>query len=385
MSIEYRGENKWRFRVTFEGRQYSDKYFSIKQPKTNNKGKIIIPTDVEKAHNTFIVDVQRGEIGFNGTMTFGEFIKLYKAEYLSTLEGSTQISNNSIIKNHFLPTFENLKLNDIKTIDIQVFFNKKVNEKSKKDKVLSLKMIDKMYKQLRAIFNKAIAWGIIETNPCKNINIPKPIKRNLTQIYSQNELCNLISAINNLDNLMYKAFFSLSLFGGFRKGEVLALTINDLDFKENSVNINKQVTTYPNEDGIEKQEVKYKTKSHNSFRKVYLPVTAMANVKEYLQSMPHMFNKYLFWNFERNKLYNNTTVWYAFRKFLIENDLSIIKLHDLRHLNATMLINNNVNVVAVARSLGDTVRTVSDTYVHDIEEVRKEAADTLDKYINNLA
>jgi len=63
--------------------------------------------------------------------------------------------------------------------------------------------------------------------------------------------------------------------------------------------------------------------------------------------------------------------------------LNNITFHDLRHLQATMMINSGVNIVVVAKRLGDTIETVSNTYLHSIEKVEKESVNQLQNFITN--
>lgn len=394
LSIEYRGENKWRFRIRFEGRNYSLKYFSEKPPKLDKNGKLpvdkngetIYPADVKREHSAFEVDVQRGEIGLNGNMTFEEFCELYTNEYVKLLEGATQAATQNLIDNHFLPYFKNMKIDTIKTIDIQMFFNKKSEEEYEPGKKYKASSLDTMHSKLKAIFNKMIEWNLLKENPCKKIKYEKPLKCNHIQIYDEKQLSTLMKAIDNLDNLFYKFVFSIALFGGFREGEMHALTIKDIDFKENSVNINKQYTTTHLENKVRKQGIKHKTKSPNSTRVTYLPMFLMKIIHDYIKSMPYVPpGGYLFWNFERKKIYDKSAINYAFKEFLKRNDLPHISVHKLRDLNATMLIKSGSDVVDVAKQLGDTVKTVSDVYIRDIKESRKKSMVNLENYKKDIA
>lgn len=49
-----------------------------------------------------------------------------------------------------------------------------------------------------------------------------------------------------------------------------------------------------------------------------------------------------------------------------------------------MMIKSGVNVVVVARRLGDTVETVSDTYLHSIEKIEKESVEKLENFVYHI-
>lgn len=385
MSIEHRKDNHWRFRVRFEGRNYTQKYFSEKPPKMKD-GKPIIPAEVEKAHNAFIVDVQRGMFGHNENMTFKDFCDLYINEYImQQLAGASQYRKIGFINKHFIPYFNDIPLNKIKPIDIQQFFNAKQKEENciHKGETLSARTLDCLFNDIRALFNKAVAWDIIKESPVKNINIPKYKKNNLTQILTTDELKRLILAIDDLPLSFNKLMLSIALYGGLRKGEILGLKVKDIDFSNNSININKQYAV-KFENNVVTRDVKDTTKSSNSTRIVYLPQKVMNYIKDYIRLMKFTDNVFLMYNVIEKKIYSHNTANLFLTKFLIKNNLPKIRFHDLRHLNATMLINNGVNIAAIAKHLGDTVKTVSSVYVHDIEDVRKEAAKNLEKFVSSL-
>ena len=115
------------------------------------------------------------------------------------------------------------------------------------------------------------------------------------------------------------------------------------------------------------------TKTSNSIRKVYLPEIVHNALKRYISNMRTISikNQYLFINKKTNEIYDHNAVCRRFKKMLKENNLKEITFHDLRHLQATMMINSGVNVVVVSRRLGDTVETLSDTYLHSIEKLKK--------------
>jgi len=138
LSIEYRGENKWRFRITYDGRSYSKNYITINNPKVDNKSKPIIPREVKSAHDEFKVDIGRNEIGTNQNMKFFDLAQLCYDEYFKKeCKASTQTNYKNCLNNHIVSYFGTMKISSIKAIDIQKFINN-LNTKLKPNTVNSI-------------------------------------------------------------------------------------------------------------------------------------------------------------------------------------------------------------------------------------------------------
>lgn len=376
MSIEYRGKCKWRFRVNYEGQSYSNNYTSIKEPKLDNNGKAIILSDVEKAHNAFVVDVQRGNIGTNENMAFAEFTEIFLTDFIKEKRrGNTYITYNNRLKKHILPELGNMKLGKIRTIDIQKLINKL-------EKKFSARTIILDFGIMRHIFNKAIVWQIIVTNPCSGVEVPNMPSNAVRELLPYDEFLRLVDCIMNAKNQVFKVICLLALFGGLREGEVSAIQKNLITFSENKIEIDKQITkTFDENKNIVVDIAPPKT--DNSYRVVYFPSFVMEELKKYIGSVIIPISQFIFWDDERKKPISPNSIQVRFDYFAKKNNFNI-SFHKLRHLNATMLLKEGADIADVASSLGDTIKTVSDVYIHDIQEKRKRNAQALNKFAPNL-
>ncbi|MDD4089676.1 MAG: tyrosine-type recombinase/integrase, partial [Tissierellia bacterium] len=127
-------------------------------------------------------------------------------------------------------------------------------------------------------------------------------------------------------------------------------------------------------------------KTDNSIRKVYMPEDVANIIEQYINKLKVLNinpdKQFLFINSKTQRVYDHNAVYRRFKKMCKEIELNIT-FHDLRHLQATMMINSGVNIVVVAKRLGDTIETISDTYLHSIEKVEKESVNQLQEFINN--
>lgn len=378
MSIEYRGENKYRFRIRKDGLSYSKNYISNKSITEKDIIENKYPKDVIDEHKKFEVDIMTNNIGTNENMKFYDLAQMVMDEHVRVrLKPTTQNSYLNAYNTHILEHFGAIKLSKIKKIHVQKFINEKAKE-------LKPSTTESLYTILRATFSKAVEWEIIKDNPCRKITLPKVERKNYTELLSAVEISDLINAIENEKNEIYRIIFLIALYCGLRQGEILGLTVNDINLTENYINVNKQYVAYI-KDNKSVHEIA-DTKTTNSVRKVFMPEIVGNALKKYISNMKtiNIKEQYLFINKKTNQIYDHNAVYRRFKKMLKENNLKEITFHDLRHLQATMLINSGANVVVVAKRLGDTVETVSNTYLHSIEEVEKESVGHLENFVYNI-
>ncbi len=375
MSIEHRGENKWRFRVTKNGKKFDMTYYSTTIPKTKNN-KVEVPKEVQSEHDAFKVDIQRDKIFSEEKMKLNDLYDLVDKEYFKTkLSASTQETYESAYNEHVRDIFGDCPINAIKKIDIQ----KLINQKTKTHAARTVRII---YGVISRLYTKANDWGITEINPCSCVDLPSIPKTRYEQLLSNAEISKLLLAYDKDPNTMHKLAFSLAIGCGMRIGEILALKVDDFDFKNNSITINKQHGKVKNAEGKTYRAEKT-TKTANSIRKIYAPDFVMETAKDHIKQMkPMPINRKIFWCNELDKIIYQDFIRKYFKQVLKDNFIKDIRFHDLRHLKATIMLNTGANAVTVARTLGDSIDTVLNNYTHTIDEVEIKSAKEFDNYIS---
>ncbi len=158
--------------------------------------------------------------------------------------------------------------------------------------------------------------------------------------------------IQNVDNYVYKAFFTLLYNTGMRRGEARALYKTDIIDK--SVNISKSMRRA--EDSMNFP----KTKS--SIRTIKLDDYTYTMLKPLL-ALP---GKYLF---GEDSPISNNAIQYHFAAAIKKAGVKKIRLHDLRHSHASLLINSGANIVAVSKRLGHSdINQTLTTYTHMLKK-----------------
>lgn len=238
--------------------------------------------------------------------------KLTNKEYFQTLE------------NKILPFFGNLKLNEIKALRIK-------NWQSEMYKTLSPKRINNIRGVLNIILNDAVNEGLIDSNP---LNLVKKIKLEKTKItpFSLEEVQKILQSCNG----WFKNMLSVAFFTGIRTGELLALTWEDIDFENESININKAM----------RQGVLDKPKTQSSIREIdMLPIVKNALLEQYKLSgnFKHVFvNKY-----NEGFSYAESITKKYWYPLLLKIGLSKRTFYQTRHTFASIMISKGEDPVWV--------------------------------------
>lgn len=368
MSYDKHG-NVWRFRCTRNGVQY----------KMNWEGP---DNKVEKAHAAFLVDVERGSIGSNENMKFVDLCQLVMDQYVKVKCSYNTVQNyKNYYNNHIIPFFGNKKVSSITSLCVDKFI------KSLNDSDLSATTINGIASTLRKTFELALKWDVISKSPCTAMDTP-PRKKYTTrsQLMTIDEMTTLINIYNNLSSKpsrMHKLAFYIALGCGLRNSEIRALTLDDIDFKSNTIKVTKQAGRY-----LEKGETidgNISPKTDSSIRTIYAPDFVMVAIKNYINELDYIpISKQLFFSPRTNKPVGRQCLSTFFTNILKDNNLPIIDFHDLRHLHATLLAAKGVNVKTLAARMGHSKIETTNVYMQTIEEVDKQVANTLDDTIKDL-
>ena len=265
------------------------------------------------------------------------------------------------VTKHILPYFEKVSIDEITTQDIQKFFfklriEKTFNENGKKEKkkvMPSTATKRKIFSILNSIFKSAKNWGYIISNPCDNIELKSPETPDM-DVWSPEDTLYFLNLKQVKNSIFFLPFLLLSTTG-MRRSEVCGLRWNDFD--GSSLYLQRGLDTKLNETDL-------KTKS--SHRRIILMGSVIDALNEQKDKqnkisnafkLPPQINGYVITD-EKNDVINPHRITKAFNKFILENNkigerkLSKIRLHDLRHGFATMMLYNDVNIKIVSEMLG---------------------------------
>ena len=169
-----------------------------------------------------------------------------------------------------------------------------------------------------------------------------------------------------VENPVYQAYFSFLFWTGCRRSEGLAVCYTDYDPEVNTIRIWHAIKNFPQ--GF------IDLKNDSSIRTVKLDPVLMEELQPFIdqcdEDHPFIFGG------ERSLPITN--VQREFKKGIQKAGVKTIRIHDLRHSHASLLINNGVNVVAVSKRLGhSTIEQTLKTYTHLLEKTDQQMMDIM--------
>lgn len=285
---------------------------------------------------------------FQITMTFQSLYELYMEDLSCRLREHTMQNKKYIIESKILPFFKNIQIKDITPIVIRKWQN---NILSSKNPSYSQTYIKTIHNQLTAIFNYAIKFYPLEENPChKAGSIGRKYAEEMT-IWTPEEFKLFAETLKESKPLF--TGFNILFWCGIRIGELLALEIKDIDFEKNTLNIDKSYQR------INKKDVITPPKTPKSKRVIDITSQLSDILKEYLETI---YNPT-----PNTRLFPHTKFFFEhnMKKYTKIAGLKKIRIHDLRHSHASLLIHLGINPLAIARRLGhEKVETTLNTYSH---------------------
>ena len=375
MSIDKRGERTWRFRVKHKRQLYT---MTFEAPPNLSEKEAL--KEAEKQHMIFKADVISGRVNLTKDITMNQLADtVYKEYVLIKLKVNTQRIYESAYNKYILPEFGIMDIKDIKPIHIQKFANKL-------SKNLKPNSVGNILACLSKTLSFAEKWEMIEISPYRKIEYERATTNNQSELLSLVQIETLVNYYNTQEtNLMHKSAFYLAIGCGLRNSEIRALTTDDIDFKNGIINIDKQAGQIRNEKG-ELEDAATSTKTPTSKRKIYAPQFVLDCLKEYIFSLPYIpISKQIYWSHITKKPISKHCLSKRFTALLKELELPAIRFHDLRHLQATILINSGANVKAVSKRLGHSKTDITlNTYTSTIDAVDKKIAEQFNETFKNL-
>ncbi len=311
-------------------------------------------------------------------MRFGDWLDYwYENHSEPKLRITTQANYENCIRLHIAPEIGHIPLNKLTQNDLQQFYArlKKNGRKAFTEKYgegLSDRMVRMCHAICRSALEKAVKDGLIRVNPAIGCKLP-PKKAREMQVLNRDELQRfLIQA--QVEG--YYELFLLDLATGLRRGELLALQWDDLDFKTGVLNVDKQVYEVHG-------ELQFSTpKTKNSIRKIVLPPAVVEVLREY-QKRVH--SRWMFPSpVKEDSPLSPGAVRSRLQIILEHAQCKQVRFHDLRHTFATMAISNGVDVKTLSSMLGHfSAGFTLDTYTHITNDMQRGAAEKIGSFMES--
>ena len=250
-------------------------------------------------------------------MPFSAFVEIYCREQKPRLKESTWQTKENIIQQKILPYFENYKINEITTKDVRAWQNEMLAYRNEENKPYSSSYLKTLHNQLSAIFNYAVRFYDLRSNPAAKAGNMGSEERKEMLFWTKEEYQKFSEVM--MDKPISYYAFQMLYWTGIREGELLALTPADFDFEKGTVKISKTYQRIKGEDMITSP----KTKKSN--RTVQMPDFLCTEMQEFFNMQYGLKRKDRIFNITKSYLHHEMD------RGSKAAGVKRIRIHDLRH------------------------------------------------------
>ena len=170
-------------------------------------------------------------------MTFASFFEIYEADKKKRVKENTWESKSHIIRTKILPYFGNCKIAEIEPKDVIAWQSKLLGYQGENGEVYSPTYLKTIHSQLSAIFNHAVRFYHLPSNPAQKAGTMGCEEHKEMLFWTKEEYLKFADVMMDKPRSYYA--FEMLYWCGVRMGELLALTPADFDFERQTVTINK--------------------------------------------------------------------------------------------------------------------------------------------------
>lgn len=332
--------------------------------------------EAEKFLTEKLRELDMGLIVDNTNMNFSDYLDFWlKNSCKDKLSINTYEEYELKVNKHIKPYLGNIKLDKLKTLQIQNFYTLKLEEE------LSPRTVMSFHKIIHRALEQAVKWQLIPYNVANGVEKPK-VSQEETQILNEVELKCLISKAKNTN--LYIPIV-IGAYTGMRRGEVLGLTWDNVNLNDGTIRISKTLSS--TKQGIVFTEPKTK----NSNRKIAISKSVVEILKrnkvEQLKNKMRLGNSYKDNNMvcckENGDFIDPKNFSRDFHNLVVKSGIKNIRFHDLRHTHASLLVKLGVHPKEISTRLGHSdVSITMNIYSHIYEETDKETANAFEKLVN---
>jgi integrase len=336
------------------------------------------PKDAQKYLNAALRDKDRGIFVEPTSIIVKDYLnKWLEAAARPRVSRRTADGYAGLLERYIYDPLGHGRLDKLQPLDIQKVYG------DMQERGLSARVVRHTHSALHNALKQACKWGLLARNPSDLVELPK-VPHKEQRVLSPDEAASFLEVA---DVMPHGLIFEFALLTGMRPEEYLALQWSDVDFERGTAQVRRALVRHKKSWSFEEP------KTARSRRTVFLPVPLLqklaahkrmqAEARLKLGSAWQAFDL-VFCSDEGTPLTIPNITYRYFRPILTEAKLPRIRLYDLRHTCATLLLIAEENPKVVSERLGhSTIVLTLDTYSHVLPTMQQQATARLEKMLYN--
>jgi integrase len=299
--------------------------------------------------------------GGGSDMAFGSMVEIYMEDCKTRLRPTTYENKKYLINTKILPVFKDMPLNTIAPAAVRKWQNGLLEDEAE----FAPTYLKTINNQLSAIFNYAKRYYGLPSNPAAVAGSIGKKNAEAMQFWTRDEFRRFAAAIS--DKPASYAIFNTLFWTGMRSGELLALTLDDVDFEAKKISISKSFARVEGEDVISPP------KTPKSRRSITAPRFLLDILKDYAGRLVDYEPADRLFDYTKHFLANEMS------RGCKSSGVKKIRIHDIRHSHASLLIELGFSALLVSERLGhENIETTLETYAHLYPNKHGEVASKLE-------
>lgn len=295
----------------------------------------------------------------NTDINFENLVSIYLEDIKNKIRITTYNQKEFIVNSKIVPYFKDLKINDITPNHIRKWQNEIIKNNYSDTYLKTINV------QLSAIFNFAVKYYNLSSNPVVKAGSMGKKNADTINFWTVDEFKTFMQYIKKP---IYKLIFNILFWTGMRIGELMALTYRDIDLENKIINIDKSYTK------LKKKDIIDDPKTPKSTRSITIPDFLCQEIEDYKSKMYEIKEN------QRIFTMSKQSVNQMLNRICKKAGVKKIRIHDLRHSHASLLIELNFTPLLVSKRLGhENIETTLNTYSHLYPNKDSEVAKKLDE------
>lgn len=375
-----KSDGKWVGSITLENRKR--KVFYGKTRK-----------EVQEKLKAALREQQQGTLVTASQQTLKQFLEDWlENTHKQNIRPRSHERYEEIVRLHIIPAIGNVPLQKLTPQRLQKLYSEKLKAGYSAVTVIAI------HNLLHKALDTAVRWELVVQNVCKKVSPPRRVRREMKSLTPE-QVQQLLEVARGHPQ---EALFILALSTGMRRGELLGLKWQDINFVEGTLQVRRVLSRVPTKmvEQIGKRYIEAEPKTEKSRRSIALAAYTLEILKQHRERQLKIReavgeawedHDYVFCSPNGKHLNPGHNTLVQLKLLLKKAGLPDIRFHDLRHSVATMLLSMGTHPKVVQELLGHSqISMTMDIYSHVLPTMQREAVSKLDAVLrkregNNLA